>query len=94
VTPEGISDDLNVADAAVVLDIEADLVAFGADLRRSPEGSGADHTGSVAVDAWQEAVSNPHRGLAPGAVLNLWRARPTSPVLLHCRPGRQGSCAL
>jgi hypothetical protein len=61
VTPEGMSGDLNVADAAVVLELEADLVAFSADLQRCDLSEHSDHWTRICPRLWSKVFQmSPH----------------------------------
>ncbi len=60
-TPEGMSGDLNVADAAVVLELEADLVAFSADLQRCDLSEHSDHWTRICPRLWSKVFQmSPH----------------------------------
>lgn len=60
-TPEGMSGDLNVADAAVVLELEADLVAFSADLQRCDLSEHFDHWTRICPRLWSKVFQmSPH----------------------------------
>jgi hypothetical protein len=56
-----MSGDLNVADAAVVLELEADLVAFSADLQRCDLSEHSDHWTRICPRLWSKVFQmSPH----------------------------------
>jgi hypothetical protein len=61
VTPEDMSDDIDIALAVLVLDLEADLVAFDADLQRRDPSEHPDHWTRVAPRLWSKVFQlSPH----------------------------------
>jgi hypothetical protein len=56
-----VSDDIDIGLASVVLELEADLVAFGADLRRYDLSEHSDHWTRIARRLWSKVFQmSPH----------------------------------